>query len=78
MPGSDRGGTSSDAAYGLTGGAEKGLYVQFAMAMGNLRAVANKADLLAGDARALELAVELVELGSQLREGLETGTDSEA
>lgn len=63
-----------DAAYALTAGAEKGVYTQFAMAMGNLRAVASRVELLAGDPRALELAVELEDLAAALRSGLESDT----
>lgn len=62
-----------DAAYALTAGAEKTVYRQFAMAMGNLRAVANRAELLAGDQRALDLVVELEDLAAGLRASLESG-----
>jgi hypothetical protein len=55
-----------DTAFAMTGGAERVLYVQFAMAMGNLRSVAARADLLADDPRARELSVELLQLAEEL------------
>lgn len=56
------------AAYAMTPGPPKRLLKQFAIAVGNLRAVALSAELIAREERALELADEAERLLEQLRE----------
>ena len=62
-----------EAAYELTGSAGKGLYRQLSMATGSLRSVADRADLLGDEPRALERADELDEIVPRLRSALEGG-----
>ncbi len=62
------------AAYALTPGPPKRLLKQFAVAVGNLRAVATSAELIAEEERAHELAEETQELIDALRTAWTDGT----
>lgn len=63
------------AAYALTPGPPKRLLRQLATAVGNLRSVANSAELLVGQARTDELVQELTELTERILD--ETQSDDE-
>lgn len=66
-----------EAAFALTGGAGKGLYRQLSAATGSLRSVAERAELLEDEPRALGRVDELEEIVPELRGALEGDVEAE-